>query len=150
MGLKGAEDYATIYGRAVHELAHASHYMVVGNEYWDEFIKFILVSFVTSGWQTYGVGTEDGHEYCEVAEMWAYYLQTKVYRERYPEQARSFGTSFWFHPQVFTYLDERGLNKFKLFKALSSDVHDVETLEARLLSLYPECKTVIKQAFDRY
>ncbi len=150
LGLKGAEDYATIYGRAVHELAHASHYMVVGNEYWDEFIKFILVSFVTSGWQTYGVGTEDGHEYCEVAEMWAYYLQTKVYRERYPEQARSFGTSFWFHPQVFTYLDERGLNKFKLFKALSSDVHDVETLEARLLSLYPECKTVIKQAFDRY
>ena len=150
LGLKGAEDYATIYGRAVHELAHASHYMVVGNEYWDEFIKFILVSFVTSGWITYGVGTEEGHGYCEVAEMWAYYLQTKVYRDRYPEEARSFGTSFWFHPQVFTYLDERGINKFKLFKALAPDVRDKETLRERLLSMYPECKTTIKQAFERY
>ena len=150
LGMKDAADYATIYGRAIHELAHASHYMTVGNTFWDKLIKYVLVSFVTSGWVTYGVGTEEDHGYCEVAEMWAYYLQTKVYRDRYPEQARSFGTSYWFRPQIFTYLDERGINKFKLFDALSPDVCDKETLEARLLSLYPECKSIIKQAFERY
>lgn len=150
LGLKGADDYATIYGLATHELAHASHYAVVGNEFWDKLVKFVLVSFVTSGWITYGVGTEEDHGYCEVAEMWAYYMQTKVFRERYPEQARSFGTSFWFSPQIFTNLDERGINKFKIFNCLSKDVTDIDVLRARMLSLYPECKAVINQAFDRY
>lgn len=150
LGLKGAENYADIYGRAVHELAHTSHFMAVGKQYWNKLIRFILVSFVTSGWVTYGVGTEEDHGYCEVAEMWAYYLQTKAYRDRYPDEARSFGTSFWFSPQIFTYLDERGINRFKLFNALSADVNSREILQAKLLSLYPECKTVINQAFDRY
>lgn len=150
LGLKGAEDYADIYGRAIHELAHTSHYMAVGNEYWNKLIKYILFSYVTSGWITYGVGTEEDHGYCEVAEMWAYYMQTKVYRDRYPAEARSFGNSFWFKPQIFTYLDERGVNRYKLFSALAPDVVDADMLQARLTSLYPECKTIIKQAFERY
>ncbi|MCQ2180768.1 MAG: hypothetical protein MJY50_01730 [Bacteroidales bacterium] len=150
LGLKGADNYAEIYGRAIHELAHASHYMAVGNPYWNRLIKYVLVSFVTSGWVVYGVGTEEDHGYCEVAETWAYYMQTKVYRDRYPEQARSFGTNYWFSPQIFTYLDERGINKYKLFASLSPDVTDRDILQARLLSLYPECKTIINQAFDRY
>lgn len=150
LGLKNCDDYASIYGTAIHELAHASHYVTVGNEFWDKLIKFVITSFVTSGWITYGVGTEADHGYCEVAEMWAYYMQTKVYRERYPEQARSFGTSFWFSPQIFTYLDERGIGKFKIFKTLSEDVTDINILKDRMLSLYPECKSTILQAFDRY
>lgn len=150
LGLRDAEDYSSIYGLATHEIAHTSHYMEVGNDYWNVLIKYILVSYVTSGWVVYGVGDEEDHGYCEVAEMWAYYMQTKVYRERYPDDARSFGTSYWFSPQIFTYLDERGINKFKLYKALTVDVHDRETLQAKLLSMYPECKTVINQAFERY
>ena len=150
LGLKGADDYASIYGRAVHELAHASHYMAVGNDYWNKLIKYVLFSFVTSGWVIYGVGTEEDHGYCEVAEMWAYYMQTKAYRERYPSEAVSFGTSYWFSPQIFTYLDERGIGKYKLFNCLTSDVTDIDILKMRMLSLYPECKTVINQAFDRY
>lgn len=150
LGLKGAEDYAAIYGSAVHELAHASHYMAVGNQYWNKLIRYILISFVTSGGVTYGVGTEEDHGYCEVAEMWAYYLQTKAYRDRYPDAARSFGTSFWFSPQIFTYMDERGINRFKIFQALTADVDSRDVLQAKLLSLYPECKTIINQAFDRY
>lgn len=150
LGLKGADNYADIYGSAVHELAHASHYMSVGNAYWNKLIKYILVSYVTSGWVVYGVGTEENHGYCEVAEMWAYYMQTKAYKDRYPEEARSFGTNYWFSPQIFSYMDDRGINRFKIFPALSADVTDREILESKLLSLYPECKTIIKQAFDRY
>jgi len=150
LGLKACDDYASIYGTATHELAHASHYVVVGNDFWDKLVYFVIKSFVTSGWVIYGTGTEEGHGYCEVAEMWAYYMQTKVYRERYPDQARSFGTSYWFAPQIFTYMDERGINRFKIFNALSADATDVDILQNRMLSLYPECKNVIKQAFDRY
>ncbi|MBQ9548785.1 MAG: hypothetical protein IJV01_06490 [Bacteroidales bacterium] len=150
LGLKNKEDYATIYASAVHEFAHASHYMQVGNEYWDKLMEFVLTSFITSGGVTYGAGTEKNHGYCEVGEMWAYYMQTRFFRDRYPDTAASFGTSFWFSPQIFYYLDERGLNRFRIFAALTSDVHDRETLQQRLLNLYPEYKNVINQAFSRY
>ena len=48
------------------------------------------------------------------------------------------------------YLDERGMNRFKIFVALTSDVHSRETLKSRLLSLYPESKSMINEAFNKY
>ena len=149
LGLDGVEDYATIYSLAVHEMAHASHFAQVGTSYWDAYIKFIITSFVTSGFVTYGVGTEEDHGYCEVGEMWAYYVESVLFRERYGIE-RTFGTAWWFSPEIFVNLDDRGINRFKIFKALTSDVHDREILQDKLLALYPECKAVINQAFGRY
>jgi len=149
LGLKGQGDYSSIYATAIHEFAHASHFKQVGVSYWDRYIKFILTSFISSGFVTYGVGTEAGHGYCEVGEMWAYYMQTKVYQDRYDSQ-KVFGTAYWFSPQIFLNLDERGLTRFKIFGALTSDVTDRDILQSKLVSLYPECKSTINQAFGRY
>src|SRR5574344_402584 len=150
LGLKGKNDYASIYPVVVHELAHASHFQEVGKTYWNPYIMYILKSFVTSGFVTYGVGTEDNHGYCEIGEMWAYYLETILYRERYRDTDAVFGTSFWFSPQIFMNLDDRGLDRFKIFKALTSDVTDRAILQKKLTSLYPELKSAINQAFTRY
>jgi len=150
LGLKNKKDYQSIYAAAIHQFAHGSHLSQVGTAYWTKLAKFDILSFLTSGGIQYGVGTESDHGYCEIGEMWAYYVQTVLYRERYKDSAESFGTEFWFAPQLCLYLDERGLNRFKLFKAFTSDITDRDALQAKLLALYPESKSIINQAFIRY
>lgn len=150
IGLKGANDYAEVYSRTIHELAHASHFMQVGKDYWNKYIKFVVTSFVTSGFVTYGTGTEEGAGYCEIGEMWAYYLQSRYYRERYGLEDVVFGTEFWFYPQIMLYLDDRGLNRYRIFAALTSDINSREMLKKKLSSMYPEFKSQIIQAFGRY
>ena len=150
LGLKNSTDYASVYAHTIHELAHSSHFMQVGLEYWDKYVEFIFNSFVASGFISYGSGSEPYAGHCEVGEMWAYFLQTKLFRERYPDSDDAFGTSFWFYPQIFHYLDERGLGRFKLFQALQPAITDRDLLRDKLLALYPEFKTNIMMAFNRY
>ena len=150
LGLKGRDTYASIYAEALHEFAHASHFMLAGRDYWDHFARFVMKSYVTSGFVTYGAGTEEDHGYCEVGEMWAYALQTLLYRERYGESAPAFGLSYWFHPQILLQLAERGLAFNKIFQVLESDVTDRSMLRKKLISYYPEYKSDINQAFARY
>ena len=149
LGLGDSDDYAGIYANAMHELAHASHFMLCGRNFWESYVRFILTSFVSSGFVTYGVGTEEDHGYCEVGDMWAYFLESVLYRERYGGD-RSFGLSYWFHPQIFLQLSDRGLPAEKIFQVLSEDVTDRAVLQKKLTSYYPECKSAISQAFARY
>lgn len=150
IGLKGKGEYYAIYKTVVHELAHASHYLQVGNNYWNALIDYTLRSFLTAGFDPYGSGSDSARGYCEVAEMWAYYNETRFYRDRYPSDERSFGTGYWFKPQIFFFMDERGITRYKIFRALTDDIHDAGMLKEKLLSMYPECKTIINQAFERY
>ena len=150
LGLRDAWTYEDIYSITVHELAHASHFMQVGKDYWNHYAEYILKSFVSSGFMTYGVGTEDDYGYCEVGEMWAYYMQTVLHNERYPDNERLYGTGHWFYPQIFLYLDERGMTRHKIFAALTSDIADRDKLRKKLVSLYPQSKSSINLAFSRY
>lgn len=150
LGLKDRNDYASIYNETVHELSHASHFVQAGKQYWETFIKFILVSYVTSGWMIFGNGTEENHGYCEVAEMWAFYHQTKLFRDRYRTNSVTFGGSYWFSPQIFLNIDQRGIDRFRIFRALRAEITDVEDLQSELINLYPESRSTINQAFDRY
>ena len=149
LGLKNQESYADIYSAAVHEFAHASHFMLAGRDYWESYVRFILGSFVSSGFVAYGVGTEEDHGYCEVGEMWAYYRESVLYRERYGGEA-AFGVGYWFHPQIFLQLDDRGLDAWRIFQVLGADVTDRAILQKKLTSFYPEYKSAINQAFMRY
>ena len=150
LGLKNHQRYSEVYSLAIHELAHSSHFMLAGKDYWDKYARFILTSFVTSGFVAYGVGTEEDHGYCEVGEMWAYFLETVLYRGRYGDTGRNRGLNYWFHPQVFLYLDERGLPARKIFQVLDGEVTDRTQLKKKLSSFYPEYKTDINHAFTRY
>ena len=150
IGLKGMDDYSSIYNIVQHELAHSSHFMRVGTSYWNKYIKHVITSFVTSGMRVYGVGTEPDSGYCEVGEMWAYYMQNVLYKERYGQYISELGTSYWFCPQILLHMDNRGITDSKIFTALRSTVTDRDKLQQALLELYPESKYIIDQAFNRY
>ena len=150
LGTKGLDDYGSIYSAVCHELAHASHFAQVGREYWDRYIMYIMKSYATSGGMTYGTGNETDAGYCAVGEMWAYYMQSRLYNDRYPSDQRLFGTAYWFSPQIFRVLDERGVTRSEILGAMQSDVTDTDLLKGRLVSMYPDKGTVINQAFNRY
>ena len=150
IGAKEAEDYASLYALTVHEFAHASHFAKVGTDYWNHFIKYMVESFIASGGVTYGNGKEEDAGYCEVGEMWAYFLESVMYQERYGGSAPSFGTSWWFSPQIFHYLFERGFTRSEIFAALTPEVHSKSSLHESLVKLYPDRKTTIDQVFSRY
>lgn len=151
LGIQDSEnDYAAIYSKAMHELSHASHFVQVGKEYWDNYLRLVLTASLSTGRWSYGSGTDEDSGYAEVCEMWAFYLQTVLYRERYQESSVTFGTGNWFYPQIFLYLDDRAITRSRIFQALTDDVTDRSRLQDRLVSMYPEERNVINQAFLRY
>lgn len=150
LGLKGRENYAEIYAEAVHSLAHASHFMQAGRVYWDDYVRFLLTSYVGSGFVDYGTGMEKDAGLCEVGEVWAYFMQTLMVRERYGAGGEIYGLDRWFHPQILLQLEERGLSCGSLFQVLGSDVRDREMFQKKLISYYPEYKSAIMQVFARY
>lgn len=149
IGSMNSDSYAKIYALVVHEMAHTSHFQQVGKDYWDKYI-ISVISSTLSGKDAYGDGNQQYAGYCCVGEMWAYYLQSKMYKERYGGANPEFGSGRWFHPQIFTSLEERGLTASQLLSALNADVIDADTLRQRLVSRFPDKKTLINQSFNRY
>ena len=150
IGAKGAETFQDIYKETVHELAHASHFSKVGTKFWDPYAKYVLTSFIFRGREAYGNEGDNNCGYCEIGEMWAYYMQNKLFNERYGGEMPVAGANFWFHPQIFSFLDERGITKGKIFKVLDNDVTDISKLRSKLLSTYPDKSEIINQVFERY
>ena len=150
LGVDGLEDYSSIYGQVVHELAHGSHFATVGKDYWNKYVSYVMESFAGSGGRLYGVGEGNNAGYCEVGEMWAFYIQNLLYKERYGDESATFGTSYWFHPHIFLYLDERGVDRSMIFKSLVPGATSRLALMSQLETLYPDNAVVIRQAFDRY
>ena len=150
IGTKNHGSYADLYDSVVHELAHASHFSKVGTSYWNQYICYILESFLISGGTTYGAGDGAYAGHCEVGEMWAYYMESMMHKERYGGAVPAYGTSFWFYPQIFRYLEDRGLSRSQIFAALQEDVTGKQALRERLIELYPDKKIMIEQVFNRY
>lgn len=150
LGVRDLEDYSSIYAQTVHELAHGSHFNQVGKDFWNRYIRYVLLSFVETGGRMYGLGTGLDAGYCEVGEMWAYYMQNRMYKDRYGEDKPTFGTSYWFQPHILLYMDERGVDRSMIFRALTSSVVSRADLQNELDSLYPEFQVIIDQAFQRY
>lgn len=150
LGLEGKDEYRRIYSNACHELAHASHFAQVGTGFWNEYIRYIITSFVKTGGRTYGDGLSAGAGYCEIGEMWGYYLESRIYKDRYGGSFPTFGTSYWFSPQIFRYLDERGVTPSDIFAVLDSSVVSKSSLKDALMLAYPAKRDVIEQVFNRY
>jgi hypothetical protein len=150
IGTKKRTTYADIYDATVHELAHASHYMQAGNAFWDPYIRYIMEAFITEGKQAYGTGGRTGSGYCEVGEMWAYFMEASLYKDRYNVPMPTFGTSFWFRPEIFSYLYERGMTRGEIYRALKPDVCSTDDLKEELIDMYPERETLIDQTFTLY
>jgi len=148
LGLKNCHDYASVYATACHELAHASHFRQAGTGYWNKYIGYVLRCFL-AGQDAYGDGSLEDAGYCEVGEMWAYYLENLVWRDRYGEEYNA-GSWWWFKPQVLMRLDDRGLNRSMIFRALTPEVCSRVLLAEKLAALYPDSKNLIEQLFSEY
>lgn len=151
LGHSGSESYSEIYADAMHAFAEAGHYSLVGKEWWGKFVGFALNAFVSSSFSNiYGSIDDADSSYCEVAETFAFYCQNILFRRHYPESSAVFGTSFWFFPQIFMYMDERGIGLDRIAPLMTSEVVDMEVLKFKLLSYYPQYKNTINEAFIRY
>ena len=150
IGTKVLGNYNRIYSTVCHELSHASHFTKVGTSYWNNYIAYIVESYVTDGGKTYGDGSGNKAGYCEIGEMWAYYLESLMYKDRYGGNFPTFGTSSWFYPQIFRSLDERGVSCSEIFSTLTPEVKSKQELKAALLSACPSDRTAIEQVFSRY
>lgn len=143
-------DYAGIYKAVVHELAHASHYVKAGNAFWDPYIEYVVKSFLMEGGRPYGSGMKEGYSYCEVGEMWGYFMQESLYKERYGGTIAPFGNSFWFQPDIFTYLYERGMSRGQIYRCLKPEVTSIDDLRDELVSQNPMLENAIEKAFKYY
>lgn len=150
IGVKGADEYREIYSSTCHELAHSSHFTQVGTDFWDKYIYYIIKSFVTGGGITYGDGTEPDAGICEVGEMWAYFLESYIYKERYGGDFPTFGNSYWFKPEILRDLNDKGMSCSEMFSVLDEDVVSAKSLEKALITAYPTKRSIIETAFDKY
>ena len=150
IGTKVYSSYKEMYSATCHELAHSSHFAKVGTDYWDKYIKYIVESYVLSGGELYGDGSSAGSGYCEVSEMWAYYIESKLLKQRYGGAFPPIGTSWWFSPQIFRFMDERGLEQDEIFSVFNEKVYSREALKNALLLKFPGNREMIDQVFSRY
>ena len=150
IGTKGSTTYKDIYKSVVHEMSHASHFAQVGTYYWNQYIRFIIESYLRGGADIYGKRDDEGSGYCEIGEMWGYYMESRMFYDRYGGNRQSFGSSWWFYPQIFRYLEDRGMSPSQIFAAMQKDITSRDELQAKLCSLYPSKKSLIQQAFSRY
>ena len=144
------QDYREIYRATVHELSHGSHYAQVGNKYWTPYISYVIRSFIREGGRPYGTGTGEGAGYCELGEMWGYFMQATLEKDRYGGVVPAYGSGYWFKPDIFTYLYERGFTRSEIFRALKADVTSTDDLREELIGLFPEREMMIAQTFNDY
>jgi hypothetical protein len=73
-----------------------------------------------------------------------------MYKERYGGAVPTFGNSYWFYPQIFRYLDERGVGRSDIFSVLEGNVTSRDELKNALIRNFPQKRYVIEQGFGRY
>ena len=81
---------------------------------------------------------------------WSNYCRTVLYRRNYPDSQAVFEGGRTGGTQILLYLDERGLGLESLAQLLSPDLTDMDMLKQKLLSFFPQNKTIILEAFARY
>ncbi|MBO4476047.1 MAG: hypothetical protein J5737_04955 [Bacteroidales bacterium] len=151
LGLSGEESYQDVYRRALRVFAYSGHFNRTDKDWWWNYLQYVARSLVESTLQDgFGSRGDSGFEYAEVANTYAFYCENVLCRQRYPGYTDFDGTTSWFFPQLLMYLDDRGLGLDKLSPMFTSDIADMESLRAKLLSYYPQFKTVINEAYARY
>ena len=149
IGSKGKNgNYAELYSTTTHEMAHASHFSRVGTDYWGPYATYILTSFINNG-ETYGTGKGEYAGYCEVGEMWAYFMENALYKDRYGSNPGN-GYSYWFKPQIFAELEAGGIRRADISACLGLYTNDTKTLRGSLLENCASKTTLINKTFNKY
>lgn len=149
LGTENCRSYKEIYSLVNHEMAHACHFSKVGKDWWDAYIMYIAKNYL-DGRDVYGDATLENSGICAVGEMWAYYLESKMYKARYGGTDPAFGSTYWFHPQILTSIEDRGISTSDILSAYDAGITDKNALRDRLVELFPAKRNSILQIFNRY
>lgn len=144
----------SIYRTMFHELAHASHYTQVGNEYWGKYIKGIIFNF---GYGSDTNATNAG--YIGIGEMWGSYAEYMLYNYYWGhyENLSGINLSFvpdadeWYKPQIPYYLSQlpiKQLDSCRIFQYLTPVDTNHKYLRDTLMLLFPGFGTDINNIFD--
>ena len=131
-----------IYSNVFHEMSHVCHYMKVGKDYWQPYVKFILTHY------GYGQKTDNNSGYVGVGEMWGYYFGNYVCDYAYFNKRFSWNPQEdWFKPGIMEYLQtDIPLHTRQIYNVLTPDVTSHELLKQELLKTYNNEK-IIKDSF---
>lgn len=148
IGTDGECDSFDIYERVNHELAHASHCHKVGSRFWAKYVNYII----TYGKKDNPYGDEDckNSGICGVGEMWGYAMGYYRTRNKYVVD-NSNHKNRWFKVDIlYTMMVENILTTKQIFNCLSSDVTSHALLKQKMISKYPEKKSLIEGKFAEY
>ena len=149
IGSKGKNgNYADLYAVTVHEMAHASHFSRVGVDYWRKYATYILTSFINTG-DAYGTGHGENAGYCEIGEMWAYYMENALFRSRYGKNSDDL-SGYWFKPQIFTELEAGGISRAIICDCLGYYTSSIDALKSNLIECCPGKAALIDKVFAKY
>ena len=131
-----AEDYTktseelseTIY----HELAHASHYLSVGDSYWNKYITHIILH---SGYGDDSSGQYAG--YCGIGEMWGtyagLYYSAKDIGEPTLGEIKLKGKDYWYNAQLMLSVGNATQDSHftfgDMYRSLNVDVYTLDALQ---------------------
>ncbi len=149
LGLSDSDEYSSVYSVTCHELAHASHFRNAGSDFWNKYIVYILKSSIFDG-DAYGSGMRENAGYCEVGEMWAYYMEDLLYQERYGTANPGSYQTYWFNPRILKTLNDRGINSAMILRAMDGKTTSKESLRDNLIYLYPDNRVLIEQTFNKF
>ena len=141
-------DYAALYSTTVHEMAHASHFSKAGTDYWRKYATYILTSYISTG-DCYGTGSGENAGFCEVGEMWAYYMENALMKERYGKNHAD-GLEYWFKPQIFSELEAGGIRRSDICANLGYYTNDIKSLKASFLENQADKTVLINKVFKKY
>ena len=82
--------------------------------------------------------------------MWGYFMQASLMKDRYKGAMATYGDSFWFKPDILTYLYERGMERGEIYRALNANAVDIGSLKEELIKIAPGLEDEIVETFQRY
>lgn len=145
LGTGDCDSAFDLYREVYHEAAHASHYAVVGNTYWNQYALATAINGVT-GKGLYGTGGRSSDGYIGLTEMWAYYYGSYLFDKRY-RMGLTPGEEYWFKPQMLRALEDAGLSPEEIFALFDGETVSLEKLGERIEELYG---SGYKDCFDKF
>ena len=143
-----------LYETTIHELSHASHFSVVGTNYWNKYMNYIANSYLNYK-SPYASENIEHSGICAVGEMWGYAMGYIYKYEKYKcsvnQQDIYPGDSYFFKPHILWDIYKyRLLDKGEIFSCMTSDADEVYKLRNKIDRLFPNKAAYIDLIFAKY
>ena len=137
------EDLSDIPPTVFHELSHASHFSVVGEPFWGQYIEHIVVRNTSTSCYGDGLANDAKQRICELGEMWGYCNQRLKGRS-------SYGNIYWFNPAIMALKETISggyVSLAEAFSCLTSSTCSVDDFFDNLLENFPDSIAGITECF---